>query len=897
MLTKEDFRNKYQYHQATPMLQQYLDIKFTHQCCILLFRVGDFYELFFDDAIIVSKLLGLVLAKKGKHAGQDLPMCGIPYHALESYLPRLVEQEHKVALCEQLESPEEAKKRNGYKAVVKREVVRILTSGTITEESLIKANAPNYLAAIVIHKDIASIGYCDVSTAEFIVIDVSIHNLTSELSRINPKEIILSESLQHNSSLLALFDNYKQKIVYQVESYFSFNKAQRVIQNYYEIITIDSIGSLNSTQVSAVGAILEYLSIMQKHSKSKLPFPQIVSYENFMLIDASARKNLELTSTLSGNFKGSLLSVIDATVTNQGGRLLHKFLSTPLAEVNLINSRLQITDFFYQNLQLVENLRQLVKLLPDIERALSRILIAKALPKDLESIKISLKIALSIKKELNKVLEEENIPKYLEEIYNPLFGDNELYDLLDLALLDDLSNSANDGGFIKSSYSTKLEELRNLIHNSSHFIEQLKLQYRQETCIETLKICHNNVWGMFIEVSSKNAHKITDSKFVHKQTTTTAVRFTTTELQTLEAKMLNAKTMAAALEQEILAELCKAISLKSEKLSHLAKSISLIDVFCNFAYISHEYNYCRPEITSDLAFNIVNGRHAVIEKLITKKHESFISNDCNLQNDQRIWLITGPNMAGKSTFLRQNAIIVILAQIGCYVPAQSAQIGVVDKLFSRIGAADDLASGQSTFMVEMVETSVILAQSTFRSLVILDEIGRGTSTYDGISIAWSCLEYIHSNIRCRCLFATHYHELVDLASKLQSLKNFTVKIHDSNDKLSFLYKIIEGAANKSYGIHVAELAGLPRIVLNRAKEILLELEHNKADINQSNNNITKSMDIAVPPYPVKTIEIIKQLNPDQLTPKEALSIIYKIKNTILLEEDEKNDMTYNVDLN
>ncbi|KJV57100.1 DNA mismatch repair protein MutS [Orientia chuto str. Dubai] len=883
MLTREDFRNKYQYCQATPMLQQYLDIKFLHQYCILLFRVGDFYELFFDDAITVSKLLGLALAKKGKHAGQDLPMCGIPHHALESYLPRLVEQEYKVALCEQLESPEEAKKRDGYKAVVKRDVVRIITAGTITEENLIKANAPNYLAAIVIHKDTASICYCDVSTVEFIVIDVAIHHLTSELSRINPKEIILSESIQHNSSLLALFDNYKQKIVYQVESYFSFNKAQRIIQNYYEIITIDSIGSLNNAQVSTVGAILEYLNIIQKHSKSKLPFPQIVSHENFMLIDASARKNLELTSALNGNFKGSLLSVIDATVTNQGGRLLYKFLSTPLANVNSINSRLQVTDFFYQNLQLVENLRQIIKSAPDIERALSRILIAKALPKDLECIKISLKLALNIKEELAKVL-DQNIPKYLEKIYNPLFGDNELYNLLDSALLTDLPNSTNDGGFIKSSYNAKLAELRHLVHNSSNFIEQLKLQYRQETLVDTLKICRNNVLGLFIEVSSKNAHKITDHKFIYKQTTTTAVRFTTNELQNLEAEMLNANGMIIALEQEILVELCKAISLKSKKLNNLAKSISLIDVFCNFAYISHEYNYCRPEITNDLAFNIVAGRHSVIEKLITKKHENFINNDCNLQNNQRIWLITGPNMAGKSTFLRQNAIIVILAQIGCYVPAQSAQIGVVDKLFSRIGAADDLASGQSTFMVEMVETSVILAQSTFRSLVILDEIGRGTSTYDGISIAWSCLEYIHNNISCRCLFATHYHELVDLASKLPSLKNFTVKIHDSDGKLSFLYKIIEGAANKSYGIHVAELAGLPQIVLKRAKEILLELEHNKADISQFKSDTIQNNTTLPPAYPIKTIEIIKQLNPDQLTPKEALNMIYKIKNIASLEE-------------
>ncbi len=881
MFSIKEFKNKYKYDQATPMLQQYLDIKYHHQHCFLLFRKGDFYELYFDDALTTSKLLGIALTRGGLHAGEDLPMCGVPYHALESYLPKLVEQGYKIAICEQLESPEEAKRQRGYKAVVKREVVRIITSGTLTEENLIQPNAPNYLAAIVINKNIASIGYCDVSTSEFIIIDITIQDLASELSRINPKEILLSEVLQQNTNLEYLFNIYKQKIVYQVESYFSFNKGQRVIQDYYKILTTDSIGRLNNTQISVVGAILEYLNITQKHNQAKLPFPQIISHKSLMLIDASARKNLELVTDSDGNIKGSLLSVINYTITRQGSRLLHKFLSTPLANAQAINKRLQLTDFFYNNLSLVENLRKSLKTIQDMERSLSKILMGKGVPKDLEYIRISLETALVMKGDFSKIL-GINIPSYLEEIFNSLSGDEELRNLLKSALLDRLPNSIADGGFIKSNYHPKLEELRVLINNSSNFIEKLKLRYQRETGIETLKICHNNILGAFIEVTTKNSHKITDPKFIHRQTTSNSSRFTTSELKDLETKILNAKNLAIALEQDIFIKLCQTISTKSEILYSLAKNISIIDVFCNFAHIAHEYNYCKPEISDDLVFNVTAGRHPVVEKSLNKKHESFIANDCNLQNNQKIWLMTGPNMAGKSTFLRQNALIVILAQIGSYVPAKSAQIGVVDKLFSRIGAADDLARGQSTFMVEMVETSAILAQATPKSLVILDEIGRGTSTYDGISIAWSCLEYIHDHIACRCLFATHYHELVELAKQLSALKNFTVKIHDTDNKLLFLHQIVEGTANKSYGIHVAELAGLPKSVLNRAKEILQNLELSKKNTNTTLQNLT-DLNTKSLSYPTKTIDMISKVKPDQLTPKEALDMIYKIKETILLE--------------
>ena len=877
-MNETDFKSKYNYPVATPMMMQYLDIKFTHQDSLLLFRMGDFYELFFDDAVTASQILGLALAKRGKHGEDDLQMCGMPHHALEPYLHKLVEEGLKVAICEQMESPEEAKKR-GYKSIVRREIVRIITPGTITEESILETKNPNYLISIRILQNTVSIAYVDVSTSEFNIISIGLENLAGEIARLNPKEILLSEK----DALYEPLKVWSHKMVIQVESYFSPSKCQKIIENFYNIQSYAAIGALSDHQISAIGAVLEYINITQKQNLPNLQLPHIINSSDFMIIDASTRRNLELTHNVGGSHKGSLLSVINKSVTKSGSRTIYQFLSSPLTNLEQINNRHDKVEFFLRNMAITDKVRDILKDTGDLERILTKISMKRCIARDLMSIYYSLQAASAIQAIFVSAI-GINYPEVIEDLLGSLGGNDEIADKIFAIIKEDAPNSLREGGFVKQSYHPKLKELYDLLDNNQDVMDKLKLEYQRQTGIDNLKICHNNILGLFIEVTPKNVHKITGAEFIHKQTLGTAVRFTTEKLKVIENEMLSAKSTAIALEQQLFWTLCDYIVENSGKLYLLAFNLSQLDAFTSLAFLADEHGYIRPEMTSDSSFNIMSGRHVVVERSL--KSSKFIPNDCNMSN--RLWLITGPNMAGKSTFLRQNALIIILAQMGSFVPANFAKIGIVDRLFSRIGASDDLAKGQSTFMVEMLETATILAQSTEKSFIILDEVGRGTSTYDGVSIAWAILEHIHDKLKCRALFATHYHELTVLSDSLPSLKNYTIKISEENGEVLFLHQIIPGSADKSYGIHVAEIAGLPKEVIKRAYQVLSKLEkganaqNKKLESIMTNNHslfdYTQQENYVAPPVTLSEVEkVLSEINPDNLSPKEALEELYRLK--------------------
>lgn len=884
MLDFPKFKEKYNYDAATPMIQQYLDIKFEHQEALLLYRMGDFYELFFDDAKVASKALGLALAKRGKHGEGDLPMCGVPHHSLTSYLHKLVEDGFIVAICDQLETPEEAKKR-GYKAIVKRGVTRIITPGTITEESILPANSANYLASITFEKENAILSYLDVSTSEFKSIRVTIARLPSELSRISPKEVIIAESSLANYR--EIFAPYNAKLVIQVDSYFATSKSMSIIERFYNIHSVSALGTLSNAQISSIAAILEYVNITQKSNPPELGFPKVENSLDYMEIDASTRRNLEISSTISGSYKGSLLSNINLTITKMGARLLHSYLSTPLKDVRQINDRLDKVDFFYSNMEITVSLREILKNISDIERILIRISMRRSIPRDLLSLRDSLIAANDLCDLLPSSLSvEQSSPEISKPDSHSFFSGlpcnvygflAKISEMITQAINPDAPNNISAGGIINKSYNKRLVELYDILENSDEYIHRLKLEYQERTGIDNLKITHNNIIGTFIEVTPKNAHKMEDPEFIHKQTLASAVRYTSERLKNIESDKMNARGEAIILEQQIFGDICTSIMEQVNNLRELASEISRLDVFSSLAKLAKDNNYVKPEIDESTDFEIVGGRHVNVEQNLPSGE--FIPNDCNLNRDNRLWLITGPNMAGKSTFLRQNALIIILAQMGSFVPAEYAKIGIVDKLFSRIGASDDIASGQSTFMVEMVETAAILSNSTEKSFIILDEIGRGTSTYDGLSIAWGCLEYIHNDLRSRCLFATHYHELTVLAKTEPALKNYTVDISEDDGIVTFLHKVIPGMADRSYGIHVAELAGLPRKVIKRAGNVLKTLakdaDKKKIDDIMSNNY---SLFYDVPTKFMSEIEKkLQEIKPDELSPKEALEVLYSLK--------------------
>ena len=879
----------------TPMMAQYLQIKQEHQDYLLFYRMGDFYEMFFDDAVTASKALDIALTKRGKHEGADIPMCGVPFHAYESYLARLIKQGYKVAICEQTEDPKEAKKR-GYKAVVKREVIRLVTAGTLTEEPLLDAKKNNFLLCVVKQNDKLGAAWLDISTGDFYLQEIELQNredavvLSGVLSRLSPVETIVSDIFLQNTSLFHLLNDWRDQLTVLPQARFNSENAKKRLQELFKVDTLEVFGNFSRSEITAAGVLLDYVQTTQKGQFPYIANPIKVSENQIMEIDGSTRRSLELVEALSGDKNSSLLGVIDRTVTGSGGRLLASRVANPLRDIPAINERLDMVQFFVDYAAIRNELRALLKVCPDIERAVSRLTVGRGGPRDLANVKNGLAIVPNIRNILRRCVKEKNeqilgeIPQVLQKIMQNLGEHSHFVANLENALAEDLPLLAREGGFIREGYLPTLDQVKLLKNDSHKTIIELQSRYAESSGISNLKIKYNNVIGYFIEVPSKFATQLLENPdYIHRQSVLNASRFTTVELSELEDKIRGAADKALALELEIFENLVRDIKVYSDNILKTAKAYAELDVAASLADLAVEKHYCRPEIDNSLEFDVREGRHPVVERALEKENGiAFVGNDCVLGGKSgHLWLITGPNMAGKSTFLRQNAIIAIMAQMGSFVPAASAHIGVINKIFSRVGASDDLARGRSTFMVEMVETASILNQADERSFVILDEIGRGTATFDGLSIAWAVVEQLHESNKCRTLFATHYHELTGLTSRLSEMSLHCMKIKEFNDEVIFLHEVIAGAADRSYGIHVAKLAGLPKTVLKRAGQVLDHLEKN----GKGNSMAKLADDLPLfaalrekeEPKTSPLEEAVQALNPDDLSPKEALEKLYELK--------------------
>lgn len=806
--------------QPTPMIAQYLKIRAQYPDCLLFYRMGDFYELFFEDAKVAAAALDIALTKRGQHGGEDIPMCGVPFHSYESYLEKLIRQGHRVAICEQMEDPAEAKKR-GPKSVVKRDVVRIVTSGTLTEDSLLEARSSHYLAAIGQAGGRLALGWLELSTGEFRLAAVEKDQLGPWLARIQPRECLLPETVWQDEAYQAVWREWEGVMNPRPATGFAPEKGERLLKETWNVAALDSFGGFTAEELSACGALLDYVHYTQKEARPRLERPQREAEQQAMQIDAATRRNLELGQTLAGERRGSLLWVIDRTVTAAGGRCLANWLAAPLLSAEAIRARQECVRWGLESAAFRETLRRALGETPDIERALSRLALGRGGPRDLAAIRDGLARAAEIDAALPSAL-----PPLLEELRSFLSPPGELTSRLQRALKKELPFLAREGQFIMEGYDPALDRKRELRDNSRRHIAALQEDYRRQTGVSSLKIKHNNVLGYYIEVTALHADKLhgQPDRFIHRQTMANAGRFSTEEMIRMERELSDAAEKALAIELEHFAALTAAVLEESAHLSALAQALAQCDALMGLAELAAARDYACPVVEDSRAYVIEGGRHPVVEAMLDREGQPFCANDCDLGEAQRLWLLTGPNMAGKSTFLRQNALIVILAQIGSFVPAKAARIGIVDRLFSRVGAADDLARGRSTFMVEMVETAVILNQATERSLVILDEIGRGTATYDGLSLAWAVVEYLHDRLRCRGIFATHYHELTLLSGRLAALSCHCLQVREWQGEVVFLHQVAPGAADRSYGLHVARLAGLPEAVLARAAAVLKELE-------------------------------------------------------------------------
>ncbi|MDP2206299.1 MAG: DNA mismatch repair protein MutS [Alphaproteobacteria bacterium] len=872
----------------TPMMAQYTAVKQQYPDCLLFYRMGDFFELFFEDAVKASAALDITLTKRGSK-GEDVPMCGVPWHSHEAYLARLIRMGYKVALCEQIETPEEAKQRGGYKALVRRDVVRVVTQGTLTEDTLLESGTNNYLSALADVAGAIGFAWLDLSTGDFTLQPVASKDLGATLGRVDPGEILLPEKMTQNTQHFDVLGDFKQKLTVQPNSRFDSENARKRLEKHFGVATLESYGGFSRAEIAAAGALLDYVVLTQKGKMPRLSAPRQLALGSVMEIDAATRRNLELTHTMTGERAGSLLSVMDMTVTGAGARLLARHIAMPLTGAEAIGARLDTVSFFADQEKIRRETREFLRGCADIERALARLSLDRGGPRDLAAIRDTLGQTVRLHRLISSAVDAFHmLPALLQEALSSLarWGSHHpLVDQLERALAADLPVLTRDGGFIASGYAPKLDELKMLRDNSRQHIARLQADYVRKTGVNTLKIKHNNVIGYYIEVSSNNADKLfgMTETFIHRQTMASAARFTTVELSELESKISEAAAKSLALELELFKQLADEVLAVGETIADTAAAIAAIDVASALAELAVRNNYCRPLVDSGLAFDIQGGRHPVVEHALKKQHnQEFIANDCRLADHARLWLLTGPNMAGKSTFLRQNALIALMAQMGSFVPAQSAHIGAVDRLFSRVGAADDLARGRSTFMVEMVETATILHQATARSLVILDEIGRGTATYDGLSIAWACLEHLHDANTCRALFATHYHELTSLTERLKHLSCYTMRVREWQDNIVFLHEVAPGTADRSYGVHVAKLAGLPPAVITRAEQVLeiLESAKNPLDTGKTMGDLplfSAAPKDAAKPKTSAVEEALKTIDPDGMTPKEALDALYALK--------------------
>ncbi|MFN3991885.1 MAG: DNA mismatch repair protein MutS [Tabrizicola flagellatus] len=865
---------------VTPMMAQYLEIKAQNPGALLFYRMGDFYEMFFDDAVAAAAALDIALTKRGLHLGEPIPMCGVPVHSAEGYLLTLIRKGFRVAIAEQLEDPAEAKKR-GSKAVVRRDVVRLVTPGTLTEDSLLEARRHNFLAAFSEVRDQGALAWADISTGEFRVMQSSLTRLGPDLARIAPRELLLNEARERD--IVPALGDAGLSITPLSRGSFDSTNAERRLCDLFGVASLDAFGTFDRAEVSAMGALVDYLHLTQRGKMPRLSPPVRETTGGVMQIDAATRRNLELTQALSGGREGSLLAAIDRTVTAGGARLLERRLSSPSLDLQVIHARQEALDFLLERAALRDRLREALRRVPDIDRALSRLALDRDGPRDLAAIRAGLEQAGQIAALLAEA------PPLLSEAAGALVGHDSLVALLTRALVAEPPLLTRDGGYIAPGYDPELDETRSLRDEGRGVIARMQAEYVEATGIASLKIKHNNVLGYFIETTTTHEERMRamPELFIHRQTTAGQVRFTTLALSDLETRILNSANHALELEKRHYSALKAEILDASAPIALAARALAEIDLAAAFADLSAEENWCAPVVDDSRAFQITGGRHPVVERALRREGQPFVANDWALtdRDTPAIWLLTGPNMAGKSTFLRQNALIALLAQAGSHVPATSARIGLVSQLFSRVGASDDLARGRSTFMVEMVETAAILNQADDRALVILDEIGRGTATYDGLSIAWATLEHLHEVNRCRALFATHYHEMTALAGKLPGVRNATVAVKEWEGEVIFLHEVREGAADRSYGVQVARLAGLPPSVIERAKVVLEALE--KGD-REGGNEATLIDDLplfrAAPPAPspqkqkVSAVEErLKGVHPDELTPMDALKLVYELK--------------------
>ncbi len=870
------------------MMRQYWEIKRQHPDCLLFYRMGDFYELFFDDAGVAAAALDIALTKRGQHLGEDIPMCGVPVHAAEQYLNRLIAGGHRVAVCEQTEDPAEARKR-GPKAVVRREVIRVVTPGTLTEEGLLEAGRHNFLAALAATREELGLAWLDISTGELWLQALTGDGLAAALARVAPGELVVSERLVERPELFEALGEVKEALTLLPASRFNSENARRRLEAAYGVKALDAFGQPGRAEIAAAGALIDYVELTQVGKLPRLAPPQRLpapgAADAIMEIDAATRRNLELLRTLTGERKGSLLTTIDLTVSGAGARLLSGRLSAPLTDVAEIERRLDMVAFFHGDERLREPARRALAACPDMERALSRLSLGRGGPRDLAAVQGALGQAAALKTLLPGAALGPP-PTGIGACVQDLGVHDTLVDRLARALGPDLPPSTRDGGFIAPGYAPELDEQRSLRDESRRLTAGLQADYARRAGITSLKVRHNNVLGYFVEVPASQADKLMgeaskDLPFIHRQTMANAVRFSTLELGELEDRITRAGDRALAIELKLFDDLVGEVMGRAAEIAKAARALAALDVAAALAELAVQRRYCRPAVEAGRDFVVEAGRHPVVEVALKAAGEAdFVANDCALGESGCLWLVTGPNMAGKSTFLRQNALIAILAQSGSYVPAAAARLGVVDRVFSRVGAADDLARGRSTFMIEMVEAATILNQATERSLVILDEIGRGTATFDGLSIAWAMVERLHDVNRCRTLFATHYHELTSLAARLPRLACYTMRVKEWQDDVVFLHEVTPGSADRSYGIHVARLAGMPAEVLVRAEDVLDLLQ--RGDQGSALTRLAEDLPLFAaagerPPASSALEEALAAADPDALTPREALDLLYRLK--------------------
>ena len=867
----------------TPMIAQYLTVKADNPDCLLFYRMGDFYEMFFADAVTAASALDITLTSRGRFEDRDIPMCGVPFHAAETYLSRLIRKGFRVAICEQAESPDEAKKR-GNKGPLKRDIARIVTPGTLVEDEFLPPRQNNYLVSLGMAGGKHALVWVDLSTGAFFSERIAPGRLEETLVRLGAAELIASD---HPDAAHPFTDGGDHGLVGSVAlrpaADFDSGRGERMLKDLYQVSTLDGIVRLDRAEMAAAAALLTYLEQTQRGRDLRLRPLRQMSAQGIMEIDPASRRSLELTRTLAGETRGSLLSVVDKTLTAAGGRLMAARLAAPLTDVKAINARLDLAMAVGEEPQFQSDLAVALKRMPDLERALSRLSLSHGGPRDLGAICDGLKAAEDMARAIDGRQNTLMAEAALQEMKGALRGAAGLIATLQDRLGENLPMLARDGGFIRPGADPALDELCALRDESRRLIARLQARYAEMSGVTSLKIKHNNVLGYHIEVRSTHVDALQSKEiFIHRQTTAQTVRFTTTELGELELKMGSAADRALALELDHFEKLCDAVMAEAVAIADCAETAARLDVAHATAVLAETFRYCRPAVEENRQFDIVAGRHPVVEHMLSKQGDApFIANNCRLGDDDRIWLLTGPNMAGKSTFLRQNALIAIMAQAGLYVPAEAATIGVVDRLFCRVGAADDLATGRSTFMVEMVETAAILNRSGAGALVILDEIGRGTATYDGLSLAWAVVEYLHEVNTCRTLFATHYHELNALGRTLDGLSSHAMKVQEWQGDIVFLHEVIEGAADRSYGIHVARLAGIPPNVLNRAEQVLKSLVEENAPVSASVVDdlplFSAESDAPPPRDNDRLANALDEILPDAMTPLEAMEALYRLK--------------------